>query len=94
MGLIYYAQTTKLAVTLVQEGAAQKYIEDYDGRYRTFIFQASWIVSLIAWYLFYLRGHVWLAGLLAVGSVVFEMAKRRLRKKLPSLMAAAFVWRD
>lgn len=92
MGLIYYTKTTELAATLVHEGAASKFIEDYDGRYKSLIFQASWIVSLIAWYLFYLRGHVWLAGILVVGSVVFEISKYRLRKKVPDMMAAAFVW--
>jgi hypothetical protein len=33
-----------------------------------------------------------LAGILVVGSVVFEISKYRLRKKVPDMMAAAFVW--
>ena len=92
IALVFYTRINDAAVAVVKEGGANRYMEDYDNRYKDIVFQASWVISLLAWYLFYLRGHVWLPVLLAVGSVIFEVAKRKLRKRLPVIMADNFVW--
>ena len=91
-GATYLYNVGRITALMVNEGIAEQFIESYDNRHKTVIFWTSWAVSAATWYLFYLRGHWPLAGILVFGCILYEVAKRKIRKELPKMMAASFIY--